>query len=337
MKPRRALPLLFAALTQIAAPAFAQSDAEKATARELAKEGSEALDRRDFAVAADKFTRADAIFHAPTLVLGLARANVGLGKLVAAQEGYYDILREPLPPNAPEAFVQALTDAKKDLQALAPTIPWVIINLKGMQDAKDTKDVKLTIDGEPVPPQAIGVKFAVDPGEHKVRVTAKGFKPKEATFTIAASVTSPLDIALEPAPLALNAPEPKEPSQADAARDGRYPPQKIIALTALGVGGASLIAGAVTGVFAVGRYIDLVGKGCTNGSCPAQVRDGGDLASYHTIANISTGTLIGGGALAATGVILLLLTPTPAPTTKAAGAWISPVIGLGQVGLTGRF
>jgi hypothetical protein len=55
------------------------SDADRATARVLAHEGFDAQQRGDYSVAADRFLRADALVHAPTLLLGLARAQVGLG------------------------------------------------------------------------------------------------------------------------------------------------------------------------------------------------------------------------------------------------------------------
>src|SRR5262245_53994993 len=84
---RRALVSLFAAASLAALPAVAHaqaSDADKATARMLGQEGQDALDKKDFAAAEDRFKRADALFHAPTLLLGLARAYAGQGKFLAA-------------------------------------------------------------------------------------------------------------------------------------------------------------------------------------------------------------------------------------------------------------
>jgi hypothetical protein len=42
------------------------SDVDRATARALTLEGYEALDRKDYATAADRFGRADALYHVPT-------------------------------------------------------------------------------------------------------------------------------------------------------------------------------------------------------------------------------------------------------------------------------
>ena len=71
-------------LSLLAPAAHAQSAADRATARELGNDGQSALDKKDYATAEDRFRRAEALFHAPTLLLGYARAEVGLGKVVNA-------------------------------------------------------------------------------------------------------------------------------------------------------------------------------------------------------------------------------------------------------------
>src|SRR3954463_15780886 len=83
------------------------TSADRATARALAREGQAALDRHNFALAEDRFARADALLHAPTLLLGVARAQVGRGELVEAQESYNRILREGIAPGSPAPFYRA--------------------------------------------------------------------------------------------------------------------------------------------------------------------------------------------------------------------------------------
>ena len=78
------------------------SAADRATARSLAGEGYQALQDKDYATAADRFGRADALVHAPTLMIDWARALVGLGKLVEAQERYEQIVREGVDPKSPK-------------------------------------------------------------------------------------------------------------------------------------------------------------------------------------------------------------------------------------------
>src|SRR5690349_19476001 len=96
--------LLALGLSLSAGTSHAQSDEEKAAARALATQGAEALNNKKYAESLDLVTRAESIFHAPVHVLMIARAQAGLGKLVAAQESYLKVIREELAANAPAAF-----------------------------------------------------------------------------------------------------------------------------------------------------------------------------------------------------------------------------------------
>jgi hypothetical protein len=125
------------ALTLAPGRASAQlSDADKASARALAQQGQDALEKKDFTTAADRFARAGELVHAPTLTLGLARAQVGLGKWIAATETYYRLLHEPVPAAASPVYTKALADARKELAALEPRIPSVTIVVKGAPSAR---------------------------------------------------------------------------------------------------------------------------------------------------------------------------------------------------------
>ncbi|MFT3767791.1 MAG: hypothetical protein QM820_20235 [Minicystis sp.] len=195
MNVRRFLAAICLASALAPAAAFAQvSDADKATARDLTIEGYAALDKKDFTTAADRFKRADSLFHAPTISLGLARAYVGLGKLLAAQEAYSRLAHETVPANAPAAFTNAVADAQRELAALQPRVPGVIINVKGPAEPK------VTLDGGDVPNAALGVKRPVDPGKHVVKVMAPGFTAAEASFTAAEGKVETVTVELEAGP-----------------------------------------------------------------------------------------------------------------------------------------
>src|SRR6267378_5282553 len=115
MRRTSTLALLFS-LALLSPAALAEpTAADRATARTLAQEGQQALESRNFAVAIDKFSRADSLVHAPTLLLGLARAQVGLGRLVEAQENYNRIIRDGVAPNSPHSWAKALDDANKEV------------------------------------------------------------------------------------------------------------------------------------------------------------------------------------------------------------------------------
>src|SRR5262245_22948116 len=109
---RKPLLAVFAAIALVGSPrrALSQSDADKTPARAPFRQAQQALTEKDYAGAADLFGRSDALVHAPTASLGIARAQAGLGKLVAAYETYTRIVREGLPPSASPAFVRAVDD-----------------------------------------------------------------------------------------------------------------------------------------------------------------------------------------------------------------------------------
>src|SRR6266851_1883903 len=109
------------------APATASADAsaaDRATARAMAEEGQDALSRGDYRLAEDRFGRADSLIHAPTLLLGLARAQAGLGRVVEAHEIYKRILREGAKPGSPAPFFKAVGDAAKEVDLIAARLAW---------------------------------------------------------------------------------------------------------------------------------------------------------------------------------------------------------------------
>src|SRR5262245_50161387 len=146
MKTRLAFaPLILATLLGASAAHAEPNEADRATARALADQGYRALKRRDYSAAVDRFRRADALVHAPTLVVDWARALVGLGLLVEAEEKYVLVLREGAPPSAPRSWTRALDDAKNELEALRPRIAWLTIDVFG------PRSYEATIDGVHLP------------------------------------------------------------------------------------------------------------------------------------------------------------------------------------------
>lgn len=301
----------------------------KATARELAVAGLEALEKKDFKTAADRFERARKLYRAPSITLGMARAYVGLGKLVAAREAYSLITYNR---NVGTAFAGVVADADKELAALAPRVPGVVINLKGGTNPK------VTIDGDDVPAAALGVKRAVDPGQHVVKVTAPGFFPDQARFNVTEGKVETVSLELKVDPN-YKAPPPE-------TKTGIVPPppepekpvsktQKTIGFVGLGVGGAALIMGAVTGGLALSKRSALL-ESCKDGHCPkgSEGQYQSDVDGYNTMGTLSTIGFISGGVLAVAGVVLIVTAPK---AQKAQTGWVKPVVGLGYLGAEGKF
>jgi hypothetical protein len=322
--------------------ASAQSDADRATARQLGQDGENALSAKDYKKAEDDFRRADSLIHAPTLLLGLARALAGEGKFVEAQEAYQRIIREGVAPGAPDAFKKALDAAKTEVQDISPKLGAVTVTVKAAGGG-DVPNVKVTIDDAPVSAAALGVKRVANPGQHVVSASADGFKPGTLNVTVPAggAVDAPLTLekdlsapaAAQPGPTDANAPalQPATPEQTSATPSGGH---SILPWIAFGVGGVGLGLGAVTGILAMGKHSDL-SKACTGGSCGPDQQS--NLDSYHTLGTLSTVGFIVAGVGAAAGVTLLIVQPKASADAAPATASASLVVGPGSVAAVGRF
>jgi hypothetical protein len=342
---RRSLCWLTFALTLTPVAAWAEpTDADRGTARILAIEGQKAFNKQDFTTAVDRFTRADSLVHAPTLALALAQSQAALGKLVTAQEIYNRVAREGVAPKSPPSWTKAVDDARKEAALMAPRIPSVTITVRGASDAT------VTLDGVPVPSAALGAKRPVDPGKHTIRAEAKGLVAAEASLTLAEGQNEAVVLELKsasaqpkslPAPPVAAAKPPERPTPAsDIALAPEPPlapdaparsPQKTVGVIALGVGGAGLLLGGITGGVAVGKHGALKAA-CGNGPCDASQQ--GAVDAYHLMGALSTAGFVVGGVGAAAGVVLLL-TASGAPAPKEAR--FTPVIGLGYLGAEGTF
>ncbi|HKO48598.1 MAG TPA: hypothetical protein VJV79_12790 [Polyangiaceae bacterium] len=309
------------------APANAEPSAvDRATARSLADEGYAALQDKRYAEAADRFGRANALVHAPTLMLDWARSLVGLGQLVEAQERYELILREGVDAKAPASWQRALVDAKAELARLRPRLSWVTINVTGSNEAS------VTVDGVPVPAAAIGVRRPVNPGAHQVKVTANGYLGKQEALHLDEGQESSVAFALEPDPA--QRAEPAEVRQApviDSTPASQPTRNRAPIYVALGVAGAGFIVGGVTGVLALKKHSTLEEQCPVWNDCP----DEDTVNAYYRLGTISGVGFITGVVGAATGLTLFLLEDKSGSNNR--GFVVRPYLGVGAVGAMGSF
>jgi len=314
---RFALALLLAgALAPSVAAAQEVSAGDKAAARQLTIDGHTALERKDYAAAAELFRRADTLFHAPTVTLGLARSAAGLGKLLAAQEFYNRLVHETLAPGASEVFVRAIDDGRAELAALSPRIPSLVIQVRGAVASR------VTLDGVEVPAAVLGIKRPVEPGRHTIRALARGFKPSVAAVDVAEGSTESVALDFVAAPPGVS--DGVDDAGPGAGRS-RGAPQKTAGIVVLSAGAAGLAIGAVAGGIAAADHSNLIAQ-CGSPRCPSSQQSSVD--GYHTAGAVSTGAFIAGGILAAAGVVVVLTVPK---------ATVSPSVGLGFVGVVGSF
>lgn len=315
------------------AEAFAQSEADRATARALAEEGFRALKEKNYEVAEDRFRRADALVHAPTLVLDRGRALMGLKRYVEAQEQFELVLREGVADNAPRVWKNTLKDARTLLDEVKPKIAWLTISVP------DIDNPQLQVDGQPIPPAALGVRRATNPGTRTIEVQAEGYAPRQVTVELPEGGEQAVEVALDPLPEderptpAVVAAAPSGP--ASPMQDKKPGQDRTLTYVALGVGGVGIVVGSVTGILALNKRSDLTAAGCADGRCPAYLQP--EIDSYHTFSWVSGISFGVGLAGAATGLVLLLTEGGGGSAAESTPARLQLYAGPGEAGVRGAF
>lgn len=303
---------------------------DRTTARQLATEGYDALQARDYALAADRFKRADALVHAPTLLVDLGRSYIGLGRLVEAYEAFQQVLREGVAPDAPQPWHQALMRARAEATALEPRLAWLTIHVEG----PDTPHV--TLDGHELSHASLDTRRAVDPGRRNLLLEAEGYFPAERSIDLDEGETEEIQVALQPDPNYV----PPSPARAGqpglatrpAPSDEGSSSQRMPAYLAYGVGGAGLLLGGVSTAIMLTARADLE-EVCQNGECPET--SASDLSKYHTYGTLAA---VGFGvALAGAGVGTYLLMSEKPEDERETPLTVSVQLAPGHVSVRGRF
>ena len=318
--------------------ALGQWEADRATARNLAAEGNAALNIGDYKTAEDRFRRADALVHAPTLVVDHSKALIGLHRYVEAQERLELVIREGVADNAPGVWKRALRDAKQLVEDVKPKIAWVTISVSG------SSNPDVSVDGVQVPNAALGVRRATDPGPHQIKAEAPGFLKKEISMPVSEGSEQAVTLELEPDPAAqaakptprIQKPAPSSPSNATKdTKGGSLFNSTNVGYITLGIGGAGLIVGAVSGVLFLNKYSELKDKCPDKNNCPGMQPT---IDRYNTYGSISAIGLGVGVVSSAVGVILLLSNKSEsAPAKQASSAFIKPYFSLDRLGVEGSF
>ncbi len=286
-------------------------DRTRAAARQLAQDGAAAFERGEFEKARALLRRASSLYPAPTITLMEARALQKLGRFVEAAERYEDARRSRITSESSSAFADAIVAADKELESLRPKIPLLTIVVQNSGRALENVEVRL--DGRVVPVALIGVRQPVDPGARRI-VIKKGDK-------VIGERTLKLEEGDEEV-VTLDASGKFTNSEGSEA--GRPP----WAWLALGAGGAGLATGIAAGLIMLDKRSSL-DEVCTP-TCPESSQDDLDgFRTARTVSFIGYGVGIVGVSLGAT----LLLTQS----SKRNKAHVAPSLGLGHVGVRGRF
>jgi len=301
--------------THIAHADPSTAEAELTTARALFEEGLAREDARDWAGALERFRRVTEIRQTPQVIYNIALCLEHLGKVASADKQY--ARTEKAAEGSSEGSVHEIARlATARRSAIRPTIPEITLDAP----ASETANLKVVLDGSPVPSQSLRSSFAIDPGKHEVVVTRRG---NDARRSFNVDLGAHAVIAL---PLPIDTPPPKDESTTV---------NHSVPISAWITGGVGVVAIGV-GVFAVisrSSAMSDLDKACVpnRDACPESKRSEVDrVTTMTTLANISF--ITAGIAAIATGAIMYF---TWKPTKQAAVVFITPQ--LGGVAFSGLF
>jgi hypothetical protein len=166
----------------------------KATARAAYQEGLALQESGKCPEAIPKFEVAQNFFSAATHTLHLAQCEAATGKLVAAAEHYETLSRTPIMKDMPDAFKQAIGDAKKEGPAIRKRVPSLRITLTPAPSTLTGLTVKLN--GAAFPVEVLGIARPVDPGKYRIVVTAAGYRDASSEVDVVESASKAVDLKL---------------------------------------------------------------------------------------------------------------------------------------------
>jgi hypothetical protein len=359
VKPFLAIGTILVAVGLVTAtPAGAQTREQKAGARAAADAGGDAFDAGKYAEAADLFERAERLMHAPPHLLYAARSHVKLGHLVEARELYLTLTRENLPGSAPRVFRDAQQMGEKELADIEPRIPYVSVVVQGGAGASSLHVIR---NGEPVPPELLGIPTPVNPGDYSYQALADGMESTATTVKLREGVRETVLLTLR------NIPGYVKPAQPGAAPTNASAPSSGSSLSTPasdsnpsgGGGGRPLLVGAIAGfgIAAVGGVVgtlfliksnETADKSqalfeacaamgtCPNDSTPAALEIADVDSDESTQRGVAIVSYVVGGVGLATGITLLILDQNRSNAT-AKGPSVTPLVGLNYLGVAGRF
>jgi hypothetical protein len=334
-------------------PAFAEPSAQDIANARQAFESAAVLEAdQQWVEAAEKLRQALAVKDTPGLRFHLAHCEAEQGLLVEAAADYdraSELLREGAKaPDVQKLLIPASAELNRRIPHLKVEIP------------SDVVSPFAELDGKVVAPSELSHQ-ALNPGAHQLKLSARGRSPFERSFTLKEAEEVAIRAELPEARSTLSGPAlgPNAPARAADAAPSRERPNPsahrssaklywlvgesvvTVAGLALGVGYAVASASAHDRVQAAQSRIDAAAPD-NPGACSAPGMLSQACADLHSAIDdhdrdgtLSTIGFVAGGVGAAALVTTWLLYPHSA--SEGGQASLQPVIGLGALGVRGRF
>lgn len=318
-------------LALLSAPAGAEevSAENKAAARDLATQGIRLAQDGKCDEAIPKLVRAEKLYHAPTILTWIGQCQIQLGRLVEGTETLNRVVREDIDEDAPDAYLAAQEKAKGLIAEAQPKIAKLIIEVQ----PEGVEGLHVTVNERSISTALVGAPRPSDPGPQTVSVSAPGYKTATQEVDLSEGGQETVSFTLEVDSQGKDAPTTGGSETDGAEASQPKEPTNWVGWTVVGVGGAFLAAGGVTGYLAMSKEGDLSDNCPVKDSCGSEYDS--DLQSARTNATLSTVFFGVGGAAVATGVVLLLTGKSA--NDEVGERRVTPLVGLGSVGLSGTF
>lgn len=295
---RPAVAGLLGVVLLLAPPSVAQtqspSDAELAAARTLFGEVRELERQGRWAEALPKLEAIGKVRMTPQVRFHIALCMLHTGKLVAARNGFELARREARADDAD----QVIQESSSHIESLEARIPTLHIKL-----ATQPIGVTVNIGENSIQTGLLTVPIPLDPGTHRIRVSAPGHQTAESNVQLDEGMNSELVVALVPV---ASESAPHNPSPAPPAPPSRPPEPKdndTLGWVLLGTGGALFASATVTAIVRSKAISDIDAACPSHRDCDPSLENTRDrAATYGTLSVVLAG--LGAVALGTGGYVL---------------------------------
>lgn len=278
----------FATVALFTSSAYAEDQNRVAAATLLFDEGVRALEAGRLDEACQKLEKSQELAPSGGTLLALGECHERAGRTASAWIAFRSAAARAAAAGKSDAEASALEHAATLESKLAritiKTAPGMPSNLALLRDTSVVSSSE------------IGVAVPVDPGEHEIHASAPGAKTWTKQLRVAAGASVTVEVPALEADL--------DAGSATESSPGRT--QRVLGLTASGVGAGALVGGSIFGLLALGANSDGEAK-CDGNLCSQEGLDLIDQASAR--ATVSTILFITGAALVAGGAALYFTAP----------------------------
>jgi hypothetical protein len=336
--------VLFGAVVATASPSAARAAnttdaADAASAKELFEHGRDLRARGNCADALPLFQKAYSIYP-PGLgsLRNTAVCQEALGRFASARDSWLELRRAVAASNDGK-YAGWLEDCDRAATRLAPKIARLTTDLSVFAaggQATGNDDVDVTVDGQPLSRDRLGVAIDHDPGSYVVRATGAAVSvPGQETIDLAAGddkrVSLRVTVNRPSAPLA-DEEAASEPSASPGVEQGGSPAMRTAGWIAVGAGGVGIVGAAVSLVLRQSALGNLKGSCSRYAVAPCDPSFQSTIMSDERLGRTASTLLTVFGIVAGAGAVAGVALLTASGPHRTQTALVLTPAGLGAEG-----